>query len=213
MPQQKAFHSLHGTLKSKRIEMDEPTPQTLLATAFLLGIIVHQFFFKRCEIDTHPLFIFTVVVSSPFALRYMLVRSLTLCALLTVAFTASLLTSLIIYRGFFHPLHQFQGPPLAKLTKLYSLFLTAQSGLRWHEINASLHTQYGDYIRTGPRELSITDPAAIRFILGYGAKPSKGPVYDSMEESVNTTRDREFHTQRRRIWDLSLKMRMYLILG
>lgn len=190
--------------------MEEPTRQTLFATACLLGIIAHQFFFKRFEVDTHPLFIFAVVVSLPFISQYILARSLPLCILLTAAFTASLFTSLTIYRAYFHPLGQFPGPPLAKLTKLYSLSLTAQSGLRWHQINASLHTQYGDYIRTGPRELSITDPAAINFILGYGAKPGKGPVYDSMEESVNTTRDREFHTQRRKIWDSGLKSCMYL---
>lgn len=60
-------------------------------------------------------------------------------------------------------------------------------------------------MRTGPRELSVANPAAMSYILGFGAKPGKGPVYDSMEESVNTTRDRDFHTQRRKIWDSSLK--------
>ena len=43
---------------------------------------------------------------------------------------------------------------------------------------------------TGPRELSITDPSAIPYILGFASKTFKGPVYASMEESVSTTRDK-----------------------
>lgn len=179
--------------------------QTLSTTAALLGVIAHLLVFKRFEVDTHPLLLFTVFSLAPFALQYTLSMPRLLSWLLTVKFTTSLFTSIAIYRLYFHPLDRFPGRPLAKLTQLHSLTLTAKSGLKWHQILQSLHSQYGDYVRTGPRELSVADPAALTYILGYGAKPGKGPVYDSMEESVNTTRDREFHTQRRKIWDSGLR--------
>jgi hypothetical protein len=57
----------------------------------------------------------------------------------------------------------------------------------------------------GPRELSITDPKALQIILGFNSKTFKGPFYDSMEESVSTTRDKVFHKQRRQVWDSSMK--------
>ena len=59
--------------------------------------------------------------------------------------------------------------------------------------------------RLGPRELSILDPQAIPLILGFSSKTFKGPFYDSMEDSVSTTRDKVFHKQRRKIWDSSIK--------
>lgn len=185
--------------------MEEPSAQTLFVTAAGLGVIAHLLFFKRFEVDTHPLLLFTVFSLSPFALFYTFSTTRLISFLLAATFTTSLFTSIAVYRAYFHPLRHFPGRPLAKLTQLHSLTLTAKSGLRWHQILQSLHSQYGDYVRTGPRELSIADPTAMSYILGYGAKPGKGPVYDSMEESVNTTRDREFHTQRRKIWDSSMK--------
>ncbi|KAK0118355.1 hypothetical protein ONS95_012643 [Cadophora gregata] len=185
--------------------MEEPAMQTLFATAAALGVIVHLLFFKRFEIDTHPLLSFVVFNLAPFALRHTLSTTPLLSFLLTATFTIFMFASIALYRLYFHPLRHFPGRPLAKLTQLHSLALTAESGLKWHRVVQSLHSEYGDYVRTGPRELSVADPAAMSYILGYGAKPGKGPVYDSMEESVNTTRDREFHTQRRKIWDSSLR--------
>ncbi|CZT12527.1 related to pisatin demethylase cytochrome P450 [Rhynchosporium graminicola] len=187
--------------------MEEATPSThiMLATAALLGVVAHLLLFNRIEVDTHPLLLLTTFCLSPVALQYTLSTTRLLSVLLTTIFTATLFISIAIYRQFFHPLRSFPGRRLAKLTQLHSLTLTARSGLKWHQVVQSLHSQYGDYVRTGPRELSIADPAAMRYILGYGAKPGKGPVYDSMEESVNTTRDRDFHTRRRKVWDSSLK--------
>ncbi|KAL2061564.1 hypothetical protein VTL71DRAFT_6941 [Oculimacula yallundae] len=177
----------------------------MFATAAGLGVIAHLLFFKRIEIDTHPLLLFTIFCLSPVVLHLVFLTTHLQSFLLVATFTTSLLASIAVYRLYFHPLRQFPGRRLAKLTQLHSLILTAKSNLKWHQVLQSLHSQYGDYVRTGPRELSICDPAAIKCILGYGAKPGKGPAYDSMEESVNTTRDREFHTERRKIWDSSLK--------
>lgn len=60
-------------------------------------------------------------------------------------------------------------------------------------------------ITIGPRELVIFDPAALIPVLGSGSITGKGPFYDSLETSVSTTRDKEFHRKRRKIWDNAFK--------
>jgi cytochrome P450 len=58
---------------------------------------------------------------------------------------------------------------------------------------------------SGPRELTIFDPAAIQPILGTNSKTSKGPFFDVMEKSLHLNRDKAFHRQRRRVWDNAMK--------
>ncbi|KAJ4299023.1 hypothetical protein N0V90_004267 [Kalmusia sp. IMI 367209] len=68
-----------------------------------------------------------------------------------------------------------------------------------------LGLEYGNYVRTGPRELTIFDPAAIQPILGFGSKTTKGPFYGILEESLHMTRNKSFHRQHRKIWDVAIK--------
>jgi hypothetical protein len=60
-------------------------------------------------------------------------------------------------------------------------------------------------MNTGPRELTIFDVDAIPAILGVQSKTSKGPLYDIMEKSLHLNRDKQFHRQRRRVWDNAFK--------
>jgi len=53
--------------------------------------------------------------------------------------------------------------------------------------------------------LTIFDADAISTILGVQSKTSKGPLYDIMEKSLHLNRDKQFHRQRRRIWDNAFK--------
>ncbi|CAJ2511785.1 Uu.00g074100.m01.CDS01 [Anthostomella pinea] len=80
-----------------------------------------------------------------------------------------------------------------------------KSNFRWFHVLDDLHDRYGDYVRVGPRELSISDPDAITPVLGLSSKTTKGPFYGSLEQTVHTTRDRRFHRQRRRVWDNGFK--------
>jgi hypothetical protein len=57
----------------------------------------------------------------------------------------------------------------------------------------------------GPRELTIFDPEAIGPIYGFSSKARKGPFYGAMQQSLHTTRDHDFHKQRRKVWDLAFK--------
>lgn len=204
----------------------------LFRSAAILGTLAHQFFFKRVEVDTHPLLIALTFLGAPYAVKHVLSSYFQQYAQVTIrtsffvvgCFLLSLWASMLLYRAFFHPLNKFPGPSPAKLSKLWALTQTAKTGLRWYQVDTSLHQRYGDYVRTGlspqfsqkttwvlliwivgPRELSITDPEAVSLIYGFTSKTFKGPFYDSMEESVSTTRDKVFHKQRRQVWDSSLK--------
>jgi cytochrome P450 len=71
-----------------------------------------------------------------------------------------------------------------------------------------LHSQYGDIVRTGPRELSINDPSVIAATCGAQSKCSKGPWYAGAtagkgrrSRSLLTTTIKADHAARRRIWD------------
>lgn len=60
----------------------------------------------------------------------------------------------IIYNIYFHPLHSFPGPFLARATRLYSAYIRAaglseRKSLQWHN-------QYGGIVRIAPDERSFS---------------------------------------------------------
>ncbi|KAF2202848.1 cytochrome P450 [Delitschia confertaspora ATCC 74209] len=116
----------------------------------------------------------------------------------------SLLFSMLVYRAFFHRLRKFPGPFMAGLSKFYGMSLAAKN-YQYYRETEKLHAKYGDYVRTGPRELSITDADAIPFVHGPTSKCRKGAWYNSTthieDYSLQTTRDKTDHRDRRRIWD------------
>ena len=134
----------------------------LFGAAALFGVVVHQAFFKRVEVDTHPLLIFTAFAGAPFVLKAVLGRCFdqyagitTLTSISVVACSIlSLWTSMLVYRAFFHPLRHFPGPFGARLSKFWALSQTAKSGMRWYQVDEVLHQRYGDYVRTGNYQLS-----------------------------------------------------------
>jgi hypothetical protein len=130
--------------------------------------------------------------------------------LMATRFTSILLTtmfaSMTIYRIFFHRLASIPGPLSLKLTK-WSLVSTDLNGQRAHYIK-NLHEQYGDVVRTGPREVSINSPAVIAAIGGASSPCQKGPWYIRAHGgkgpralSLHSTVDKGHHSARRRIWD------------
>ncbi|GAB1198455.1 hypothetical protein APSETT444_007778 [Aspergillus pseudonomiae] len=111
-------------------------------------------------------------------------------------------TSMLLYRAAFHRLNRFPGPFLARLSNLYVTSLVAKK-LRLFEETEKLHEKYGDYVRIGPTELSIRDPAAVKPIYGSSAKVSKGVWYTCSEPrvSLETVRDKKVHAMQRKVWD------------
>ena len=121
------------------------------------------------------------------------------------AFFVPLCVCIISYRAFFHPLRNVPGPVGARLSKWWTVKQVWDSNWHWHRIQQDMQVQYGDYVRTGPREITIFDPAAVQPLLGYKSLTTKGPFYDVMETSLHLNRDKVFHRQRRKIWDIAMK--------
>jgi cytochrome P450 len=66
-----------------------------------------------------------------------------------------------------------------------------------------MHRRFSDH--EGPRDLIIFDANAIKPILGSNAQTRRGPFYSASELSLHVSRDKSFHRQRRKIWDMAFK--------
>ena len=75
---------------------------------------------------------------------------------LSVAIVAA--TAYVIYQTVFSPLARVPGPFVAKLTKLYLVYLE-RSG-RGHRMLMELHRKHGVVVRTGPNNLCV--PSSLR---------------------------------------------------
>ncbi|KAK0736748.1 hypothetical protein B0T21DRAFT_269701, partial [Apiosordaria backusii] len=70
---------------------------------------------------------------------------------ISVSYLATLFTSIIVYRLFFHPLRHIPGPFIAKITKLYGPW-TARNG-QMHLEQTKLIKKYGNFVRVAPNEV------------------------------------------------------------
>ncbi|KAK8008231.1 hypothetical protein PG991_010782 [Apiospora marii] len=116
--------------------------------------------------------------------------------------SAPLLVKLIlVYRKLFHRLRHFPGPWLADATKFWHAW-HCRTGRNYLLIE-KLRAQYGPFIRTGPRELTVIDPSVPLAVDGPGNRCTKPDWYDllSPDKAVNTTRSLADHARRRRVWD------------
>ncbi|KAF2129891.1 cytochrome P450 [Dothidotthia symphoricarpi CBS 119687] len=119
----------------------------------------------------------------------------------------ALSASVLIYRGFFHRLRNIPGPFLARFSKFHSIFAgVIPTNFRYFKSSEALHERYKtDVIRTGPREVTVYCADAVPLIHGPMSRCSKGPWYGAVNYlsgvSLQTTRSKEEHKQRRKIWD------------
>lgn len=139
--------------------------------AIFSGLAFHQAILPH-EIDFRLKSLSLGYLASFLSLFYLLIRLsipspllLTSLTFLLVNFTLTL--SILTHRLFFHRLHNFPGPFLAKVTKWYSVYLSVKNYQHYKEVE-KLHQRYGDFVRTGPREISIRKVEALLEI--YGAK-------------------------------------------
>lgn len=199
----------------------EPIPSFTLVLAPLAAVILHEFVLRRVEVDH----LAVPIIGSALATYWILVyySDLVTATLVTSSFWVPLWLYIGAYRAFFHPLRTYPGPWAAKLSRWWAIKQTWDSDLHYHRVLQRLQTQYGDYVRTGPlqltlllspdkllirpgpRELTIFDAEAIQPILGAQSKTTKGPFFDVMERSLHLNRDKAFHRQRRRTWDTAFK--------
>ncbi|KAI1370529.1 cytochrome P450 [Hypoxylon crocopeplum] len=186
----------------------------LCATASSAGVASHHLYFKHNE---HHLDAPTILCSSLFvtALPHLINstgRGITGLGtshilLVQVSFFGSLILSIVLYRLFFHRTKLFPGPKLAAVSKLYHLVKATDS--RQHLFLDRLHRKYGDFVRTGPNEITIFHPDAVIPIHGSTSRCSKTDWYDNLApvNAVVLARSRDDHDRRRRIWDYAFSIK------
>ena len=135
--------------------MDVPGFTSAAISSCFLGVASHLLYFIRGEHHLESISIVVMATTLPFFIWVFLIvhhnETLLQAALFTIitwtCFFASLWASILIYRVFFHSLRSFPGPTMAKLTKLWG----ARNGatFRHFEIADNVHSQYGDFVRTG----------------------------------------------------------------
>lgn len=134
---------------------------TLSVGAASAGVLSHILYFIHGEHHKEALFLFTLFLLLPPASCLILTRflqlSLSHVVQLTTTFITSYLgalwTSMIIYRSFFHRLHSFPGPPLARTSKLYHCLKLGKMD-NFRKL-AGWHGEYGDFVRIGMHPLAI----------------------------------------------------------
>ena len=180
----------------------------IFTSSILTGAFVHLCYFRHNEHHLYPfryvrfhgiLFVIAVVLLPLFP-GIPLGQSLKGVTQATLCYLGGLYASLISYRCMFHPLHAFPGPNGAKLAALWlSWQLRTKPAFRMLD---DLHRQYGPIVRTGPSDLSIVDPQAVRLIYGQQSPCTKNAFYDMSypAQSLLSFREKPLHDRRRRVW-------------
>ncbi|KAH7018218.1 putative cytochrome P450 [Microdochium trichocladiopsis] len=200
---------LPPVLNGALLSLDKVHP---LVPPAVLGIVCHAMFLRRYEVEQFMytlLFSIVAVVAAIFvgyvSQGWTVLGAGVETATITSTFFAGLFSSMLVYRAFLHPLHRFPGPFGAKLSRFWSVRAAAKSVQYYKEVDA-LHKQYGDFIRTGPREVCIVRSSAVPLIYGPKSDCHKSTWYSQVDVnnkacSIHMTRDYESHRLRRRAWD------------
>ncbi|KAL7930099.1 cytochrome P450 [Trichoderma chlorosporum] len=118
-------------------------------------------------------------------------------------FLYGLITSILLYRIFFHPLHRagFRGPWYARFTKIWHVWACRTS--RNHLVLDGMYKTYGDFVRTGPAEITVFHPDVFMALDGPRSECIKSEWYDILNPSqaLVTTRNKSVHAVRRREWN------------
>ncbi|KAE8380954.1 hypothetical protein BDV26DRAFT_289857 [Aspergillus bertholletiae] len=189
-----------------------PAPSQIALTFLVLGAVFHQAI-RTTEIENRIWSLAALYLGTWLSVCIRYIHTFSFgwfhavgwTCLAACFFNLGLVTNIILYRAFFHRLRQFPGPWMARLSRLYIM----QQGVKrtqYHLDLEEMHRKYGDFVRTGPREISINRPSAVHIIHGPQSSCIRSTLYghisdDNSRVSLNTARDPEVHRRRRRAWD------------
>ncbi|KAL4799122.1 cytochrome P450 [Aspergillus venezuelensis] len=176
-------------------------PEFFLAAA--VGVAVHLTAFNRGEWHLQAPWILIVHV---IGFSIWSVVSPSTAAQAIAGYLVALYSSILTYRVFFHRLRHFPGPFAARTSKLWHLW-KLHSGHQNHFLLADLHARYGDFVRTGPSELTVFHPSIFMAIDGPSSQCVKAEWYDLLHphNALVTTRTKEIHGPRRQRWTRAFK--------
>ncbi|KAK7464844.1 hypothetical protein VKT23_006049 [Stygiomarasmius scandens] len=177
----------------------------------IMSVAASHFWLRNFEPPSHSYAPFFAVALVPALFAYSLLDKFSpymAVPLAYVLFYTSLGVSVITYRlSPFHPLANYPGPLIARISKLWTVWKAFDGKLP--QYYQCLHAHYGPIVRTGPNELSVTDKDLLPDILGTHGMP-KGPVWDGrrmtpgdskQEYNLILTRNATRHLQLRRAWN------------
>ncbi|KAF6811049.1 cytochrome p450 [Colletotrichum sojae] len=122
---------------------------------------------------------------------------------LSAGYVPGLLASIVLYRLFFHRLTRagFRGPWYARVSKLWHVW--AARDCKNHLVLEKLHEEYGDFVRTGPSEITVFHPGVFMGVDGPRSECIKAEWYDILhpDRALVTTRVKPIHAARRREWN------------
>jgi len=132
-----------------------------MLVASVTGLLSHWFIFisgewylRATSLLKFYLFSYCFIIFGEASLRRVqwqqgLVSSTNICGVYAI----SLWGSMVIYRLFVHPLHNFPGPVLARTTELWHVARCCNS--RNHILMEQMHENYGSFVRTGRVAISL----------------------------------------------------------
>ena len=120
--------------------------------AITAGIASHSLFFIRGEYHLKAPSLLLIYLASYVLLLFkeskdgfqLAVRNVTL---IINAYVFALFASMVIYRTAFHPLRAFPGPVLARVSKLWHVYMVR--GSQNHLVLEGMRENYGTFVRTG----------------------------------------------------------------
>lgn len=124
------------------------------AFAFSSGAGSHVLLFSKGEWDrkTPRILLLHILLCTSFFAAFALIadHTLAMCFFETFrvisSFTSGILTSMLAYRLFFHPLRSFPGPFAARVSSFWA-FEKQWPDLRFYVKLKSIHNKYGDFVR------------------------------------------------------------------
>jgi hypothetical protein len=95
--------------------------------------------------------------------------------LVVASTTVALISYIVVYRLFFHPLSSIPGPRLARTTRLWLVWHTRKG--KNHILMPALHKRYGPIVRIAPDQVLVCSEDAVRLAYSAGTKFTKGSWY------------------------------------
>ncbi|KAJ5656226.1 hypothetical protein N7507_008176 [Penicillium longicatenatum] len=192
-------------------------------SAATFGVLSHVSIFRSLPVEEYldNLLILYVTTTVAIGVAYLSITDLSFIqalfrvGVITSGFNTGLASSIGVYRLFFHRLHRFPGPTLSKLSRFYDAYLAGKN-VQYNVELERLHKTYGDFIRTGPREICIVRKSAIPLLFSPQSKCGKSTFYaqaqtESKYCNVNQSRDHDDHRRRRKAWDRGFSVKALAI--
>ncbi|KAF2201807.1 cytochrome P450 [Delitschia confertaspora ATCC 74209] len=111
------------------------------------------------------------------------------------------IVSIILLYHIFSPLSAVPGPLLARYSSLWLVHHSRKGDM--HQKMLSLHKKHGKLVRTGPNEVSTSDPVAIKMIYASGSKFRKSDWYSVWQGhrkfDLFAERNEDIHRTQRRL--------------